>query len=110
MSNPVDVPQASTSTSSGSSSPISGSPPPQLDPSTLALLTSFYQEREQAEQEFRDLEEKAHKRLLKAKEADGQGEGSRTGETGGEEEEEGMMTVERFRTLFGENWNLSQFW
>ena len=65
MSAPIQVPQEPTSTSPTSS--VSGSPPPQLDPSTLALLNSFYQEREQQEQEFRELEEKAHKRLLRAK-------------------------------------------
>ncbi|GAA5915954.1 hypothetical protein JCM5296_002218 [Sporobolomyces johnsonii] len=87
----------------------SSSPPPQLDPSTLALLTSFYQEREQAEQQFRELEEKAHKRMLKAKMAEG-GEAAEGADEGKEGEEDRMMSVDEFRSLFGEDWQLSQFW
>ncbi|GAA5879639.1 hypothetical protein JCM1840_000597 [Sporobolomyces johnsonii] len=87
----------------------SSSPPPQLDPSTLALLTSFYQEREQAEQQFRELEEKAHKRMLKTKMAEG-GEAADGADEGKEGEEDRMMSVDEFRSLFGEDWQLSQFW
>lgn len=87
------------------------SPPPALDPSTLALLNSFYQEREQAEQEFRDLEEKAHKRMLKAKEAEQDGRDQDVDQkTSGEDDEDKMMTVDEFRKLFQEDWQLSQFW
>ncbi|GAA5880820.1 hypothetical protein JCM16303_005130 [Sporobolomyces ruberrimus] len=112
MSAPIEKPRSSASDSSS----VSGSPPPALDPSTLALLNSFYQEREQAEQEFRDLEEKAHKRLLKAKGVDA---GEETGDqdqdeskvnSAGDAEEDKMMTVDEFRKLFQEDWQLSQFW
>jgi len=109
MSAPIDLPQpAASDSSSPSGSPLA------LDPSTLALLSNFYQEREQAEQEFRDLEEKAHKRLLKAKGVEGE-----DGEQGLDQDEkfesvEGgedkMMTVDQFRKLFQEDWQLSQFW
>ncbi|GAA5954142.1 hypothetical protein JCM3765_005302 [Sporobolomyces pararoseus] len=109
MSAPIKVPEqprlSSTSTSDDESG--SSSPPPQLDPSTLALLNSFYQEREQQEQEFRELEEKAHKRLLKTQQE------SETQTTEGEteeEEEDKMMSIEEFRKLFQEDWQLSQFW
>ncbi|GAA5953445.1 hypothetical protein JCM21900_005666 [Sporobolomyces salmonicolor] len=84
----------------------SSSPPPQLDPSTLALLNSFYQEQEQAEQQFRELEEKAHQRMLKAKLA----EGGESAEGADEGEPDRMMSVDEFRALFGEDWQLSQFW
>ncbi|GAA5986296.1 hypothetical protein JCM5350_002973 [Sporobolomyces pararoseus] len=111
MSAPIQVPQEPTSTSPTSS--VSGSPPPQLDPSTLALLNSFYQEREQQEQEFRELEEKAHKRLLRAKgeqvETVDQDQDETT-QIATTEEQDKMMSVDEFRKLFQEDWQLSQFW
>ncbi|GAA6063515.1 hypothetical protein JCM10212_004728 [Sporobolomyces blumeae] len=113
MSASIDVPAKASSSSDTSS--VSGSPPPQLDPSTLALLNSFYQEQEQAEQKFRELEEKAHKRMVQAK-----GGSAGEGETGGGEEghegngpdvqDDKMMSVDDFRKLFKEDWQLSQFW
>jgi len=116
MSTPIEISTTTTTTrSSRESSPSSSSssPPPALDPSTLALLNSFYQEREQAEQEFRQLEEKAHKRLLKAQNLDGN-ESIRDqddqDQTSTAEEEDKMMTVDEFRKLFQEDWQLSQFW
>lgn len=85
----------SPSRSSRSRSP---SPPLQLDPNTLALLNNFYSERTQVEEEFAALEAKAQARLDRAKDqADG-----------GEAEE--RMSVDEFRRLFGEDWQLSQFW
>ena len=107
MSAPIDVPQPPATISSSSSSP-SGSPLA-LDPSTLALLGQFYQEKEQAEQEFRALEEKAHERLMRAKEQD-QDEKPQLQSEGKEGEEDKMMTVDQFRKLFQEDWQLSQFW
>lgn len=44
------------------------SPPLQLDPSTLAALTSFLDERADAERQFAELEKKAHERLVAAQE------------------------------------------
>lgn len=52
---------------SGSSS-RSSSPPLQLDPSTLAALSSFYDERAEADRQFQELEKKAHERLVAAQE------------------------------------------
>lgn len=102
MTNSVDVPARSGSPRSVSpASSASGSPPPQLDPTTLALLDSFYNERTAAEQKFQELEEAAHARLLKAQ-----------GGEGAEQDDEAkeMMSVDEFRSLFGEDWQLSQFW
>lgn len=104
----------SSSTQGPSREDREDSPPLALDPSTLALLNSFYQEREQAEQEFRDLEEKAHKRMLKAKGLDeGQDKKDVDDQTSSLEngdEEDKMMSVDEFRKLFQEDWQLSQFW
>ncbi|GAA5887199.1 hypothetical protein JCM3774_000621 [Rhodotorula dairenensis] len=76
----------------------SSSPPLQLDPSTLAALSSFYDEQAEAERQFQELEKKAHDRLVAAQE----------GKPAGEPEQ--MMSVDEFRRLFGEDWQLSQFW
>lgn len=89
-------------------SPLSLSPcssasgsPLQLDPSTLALLDQFYEQKTEAEEKFAKMEEAAHKRLLAA-----QG-----GEEAEEDESEGkMISVDEFREMFGEDWQLSQFW
>lgn len=83
----------------------SSSPPLALDPNTLALLNSFYAQREEAEAQFAELEQKAEARLRAAQEeraADEAGDGEKV--------EEEMMTVDEFRKLFGEDWQLSQFW
>ncbi|GAA5970107.1 hypothetical protein JCM8115_001242 [Rhodotorula mucilaginosa] len=82
------------------SSTRSDSPPLQLDPSTLAALSSFYDEQAEAERQFQELEKKAHERLVAAQE----------GKDAGEKEPEKMMSVDEFRKLFGEDWQLSQFW
>ena len=74
----------------------SSSPPLELDPNTLALLNNFYSERTQLEEEFAALEAKAQARLDQA-------------QAGGEAEPE-RMSVDEFRRLFGEDWQLSQFW
>lgn len=78
----------------------SDSPPLQLDPSTLAALSSFYDEQAEAERQFQELEKKAHERLVAAQEGKDAGGGV----------EEKMMSVDEFRKLFGEDWQLSQFW
>ncbi|GAA6025822.1 hypothetical protein JCM8202_006254 [Rhodotorula sphaerocarpa] len=75
----------------------SASPPLQLDPSTLAVLSSFYDEQAEADRQFQELEKKAHERLVAAQE-------------GQAAEPERMMSVDEFRKLFGEDWQLSQFW
>lgn len=55
------------------SSTRSDSPPLQLDPSTLAALSSFYDEQAEAERQFQELEKKAHDRLVAAQEGKGAG-------------------------------------
>lgn len=85
---------------SGSRSSSRSSSPLALDPNTLALLNNFYSERTQLEEEYAALERKAQERLDQAKAADGEDEG----------EERERMGVEEFRRLFGEDWQLSQFW
>ncbi|GAA5826705.1 hypothetical protein JCM11251_002862 [Rhodosporidiobolus azoricus] len=79
------------------------SPPLQLDPATLAILGQFYDERAEAEQQFQELEKKAHERLMAAKEG-GEAANAASGE------EERMMSPADFRKMFGEDWQLSQFW
>jgi len=65
------APQPSTERASASP-PRSRSPSPalQLDPSTLAALSAFYDEQAEAERQFQELEKKAHERLEKAREGD----------------------------------------
>lgn len=135
------------------SSTRSDSPPLQLDPSTLAALSSFYDEQAEAERQFQELEKKAHERLVAAQEGkDAGGEllsglrglritghagltalsllptlrridrqrfarrslpvlDPRLTESGSSfAEPEKMMSVDEFRKLFGEDWQLSQFW
>lgn len=101
MTDSIELPARVASPDSAISQ-ASGSPPLQLDPSTLALLDSFYNERDEAEKKFQELEEAAHARLLKAQ----AGEGADVEE----EPEKAMMSVDEFRALFGEDWQLSQFW
>ncbi|GAA5984363.1 hypothetical protein JCM10908_003315 [Rhodotorula pacifica] len=83
------------------SSSRSSSPPLQLDPSTLAALSSFYDEQAEAERQFQELEKKAHERLVAAQEG---------GDAVADKTPEKMMSVDEFRRLFGEDWQLSQFW
>lgn len=68
----------------------------QLDPSTLALLQSFYTEKTQLEEEFEQLQRKAQARLDDAQAVD--------------EEDRQRISVEQFRRLFQEDWQMSQFW
>lgn len=51
----------------------SASPPLQLDPSTLAVLSSFYDEQAEADRQFQELEKKAHERLVAAQEGQAAG-------------------------------------
>jgi len=90
----------SPSPSSSRSRSRSGSPPLALDPATLALLNNFYSERTRAEDEFAVLEAKAQARLEHAAGPGGDGDGPA----------EERMSVDEFRRLFGEDWQLSQFW
>ncbi|POY74161.1 hypothetical protein BMF94_2735 [Rhodotorula taiwanensis] len=104
---------------SGSSS-RSSSPPLQLDPSTLAALSSFYDERAEADRQFQELEKKAHERLVAAQEQGRDAVWSRLGNRNrnrltmvdgpNQLEPEPIMSVDEFRKLFGEDWQLSQFW
>lgn len=57
------------------SPPASRSPSPalQLDPSTLAALSAFYDEQADAERQFQELEKKAHERLEQAREGNAAG-------------------------------------
>ena len=96
---PRSLRSVSSQSDANSGSPIA------LDPSTLALLNNFYEERAEAEDKFRKMEEAAHARLLKAQE----------GETGQQIQDQGndvqeMISVDDFREMFGEDWQLSQFW
>ncbi|BGP19633.1 hypothetical protein JCM10213_000090 [Rhodosporidiobolus nylandii] len=86
--------------SSRASSPSreDSSPPPQLDPSTLAILGQFMSERAEVEEQYAVLEKKAHERMVAAQ------EGRQI------EEDEKMISPAEFRRLYGENWQLSQFW
>lgn len=73
----------------------SDSPLPSLDPSTLALLNSFLEGREDEERRFRELTE--DNRTAEPEEGD-------------DEMIKDMMSVENFRDIFREDWKLSQFW
>jgi hypothetical protein len=75
----------------------SSSPPLELDPSTLAALQGFLAERDEAEEQFKALEEKAHQRLVAAQAEDGA-------------EKEKMISPAEFRKIFAEDWQMSQFW
>ncbi|GAA5825704.1 hypothetical protein JCM3770_004453 [Rhodotorula araucariae] len=90
--------QASREHSPAPSPPRSRSPSPALalDPATLAALSQFYDEQAEHERQFQELEKKAHERLEMAKEGDAAADR--------------MMSVDEFRTLMKEDWQLSQFW
>ncbi|KAK4057472.1 Protein-lysine N-methyltransferase efm5 [Microbotryomycetes sp. JL221] len=112
MSGNVNIPLSSAEREQDAASDVSGSPPLQLDPSTLAILNSFLTEKTEAEEKFRKLEEQAHARLVKQQDADAQAtmndSSAADDDQGGAQEP--MMSVEEFRTMFGEDWQLSQFW
>ncbi|KAF7340315.1 hypothetical protein MVEN_01950600 [Mycena venus] len=97
MSSAIDVP---ASPQSGSSS-LSGSPPT-LDPSTLALLNSFIASKTDEERRFNELAEEAAARVAGLSlEGDGEDEGAN---------DKPMMSVDEYRSVFSEDWQLSQFW
>jgi EEF1A lysine methyltransferase 1 len=100
-------PRSPGSPRSVASSDISGSPP-QLDPSTLAILDSFLSSKAEEEKRFNDLAEQASSRLAGAAQtADGY---VNTGLTKDRMEDGLMMSVDEYRATFGEDWQLSQFW
>lgn len=70
---------------SSPSSSRSSSPALALDPATLAILNSFLTEKAEEEERFKSLAERE----------------------GGEEV---MLSVDDFRSTFGENFGVSQFW
>ncbi|KAM0786830.1 hypothetical protein ACM66B_002259 [Microbotryomycetes sp. NB124-2] len=110
----MDIPAKSTVKDDDAASTGSGSPPLQLDPSTLAILNSFLTEKTEAEEKFRKLEEQAHARLVKQQgEQHHQTESGATAADAADDDggaQDPMMTVDEFRTMFGEDWQLSQFW
>ncbi|KAJ7250107.1 putative N6-adenine methyltransferase-domain-containing protein [Mycena haematopus] len=94
---PIPVPPSPQWTSSS----LSGSPPA-LDPSTLALLNSFIASKTDEERRFHELAEEAAARVA-----------GLSLEFDGEEptaSEKPMMSVDEYRSVFGEDWQLSQFW
>jgi len=79
-------------------SDISGSPP-KLDPSTLALLDTHFNQKAEEERRFRELEAErvaAHIAGLALEAYSHQ--------------EKPMVSVAEFKLAFGEDWQLSQFW
>ena len=76
---------------------LSGSPP-KLDPNTISILDSFFNEKADEERRFNEIaSEKAAAQIAGlALEVD--------------EEEKPMVSVADFRLAFGEDWQLSQFW
>ncbi|KAF8641533.1 hypothetical protein AX16_009910 [Volvariella volvacea WC 439] len=87
----------SPSSSISSFSDLSTSPP-KLDPSTLALLDSFYMTKANEERRFKE---------LAAERAAAEVAGLALEDT---KEEKPMMSVEEYQLAFGEDWQLSQFW
>ncbi|SGZ24000.1 BQ5605_C023g09678 [Microbotryum silenes-dioicae] len=105
---PADVAEGSTRSRS-----TSASPPPQLDPATLAILAGFLHEKDEADRQFQELSERVDKRKKAAQAAGEDGEdahGPESADRGDEPDKALMMTVDEFRRLFGEDWQLSQFW
>lgn len=97
MSVPIPAPPSPQSVSSS----LSGSPPA-LDPSTLALLNSFIATKTDEERRFNELAEEAAARVAGLSlEADDEDE---------ESSEKPMMSVDEYRSVFSEDWQLSQFW
>lgn len=94
---PIPVPgspQSSSSFASGS--------PPALDPSTLALLNSFIAAKTDEERRFNELAEEAAARVAGlALEIDDDEEMAK---------DKPMMSVDEYRAVFSEDWQLSQFW
>ncbi|KAJ6474469.1 putative N6-adenine methyltransferase-domain-containing protein [Mycena vitilis] len=97
MSVAIPIPPSPESTSSS----LSGSPPA-LDPSTLALLNSFIASKTEEEQRFKELAEEAAARVAGLSlELDVDDEGT---------PEKPMISVDEYRSVFSEDWQLSQFW
>ncbi|KAJ7660808.1 putative N6-adenine methyltransferase-domain-containing protein [Mycena polygramma] len=100
MSVAIPVPSSPQSTSSS----LSGSPPA-LDPSTLALLNSFIASKTEEERRFNELAEKAAARVtglsLEPDVDDAADEEAR---------DKPIMNVDEYRSIFSEDWQLSQFW
>lgn len=108
-SDAVQIPQPRPrSLRSVSPSSDRSSSPLELDPSTLALLNNFYEERQDAEDKFKKLEEAAHARLLKAQSGTKTNASTNDGDDDNDVHE--MISVDDFREMFGEDWQLSQFW
>lgn len=104
MSEPLNIPPRSGSPLSLSPCSSASGSPLQLDPSTLALLDQFLTEKTEAEEKFAKLEVAAHARLLSAQNG-GQDSQAEEGKATGK-----MLSVDEFREMFGEDWQLSQFW
>ncbi|KAF8179117.1 putative N6-adenine methyltransferase-domain-containing protein [Pholiota molesta] len=94
----ISIPRSPRSTSTLSNT--SGSPP-QLDPSTLALLDSHFRAKAEEERLFQE---------IAAERAAGQIAGLALEVDEAAKEEKPMVSVADFRLAFGEDWQLSQFW
>ncbi|KAL0945700.1 hypothetical protein HGRIS_014851 [Hohenbuehelia grisea] len=93
---------SSRSSSTSSQSSRSGSPIPQLDPSTLAILGSFYADKAEEEQIFNDLAQRSKWSQYVDDEKPDEQESSI--------QHPKMISVDEFRVGFREDWQLSQFW
>lgn len=93
----LSIPTSPPSTSTFSN--ISGSPP-QLDPSTLALLDSHFRAKAEEERLYQE---------IAAERAAVQIAGLAL-EDDNAQDEKPMVSVADFRLAFGEDWQLSQFW
>lgn len=100
MTIPIKAPDSPLSTISH----LSGSPPT-LDSATLALLDSFYLERDEAERNFQLIAERAAAKLVERRQVE-----EEEAETANRIEDLPMLSVDEFRATFGEDWQLSQFW
>ncbi|KIK66012.1 hypothetical protein GYMLUDRAFT_239673 [Collybiopsis luxurians FD-317 M1] len=92
----VEVPESPRSVSSN----ISGSPPA-LNPSTISILDSFLSSKIEQEQLFNQISAQAPAAALAGLALDTDAE---------DEDEREMISVDDYRTAFGEDWQLSQFW
>ncbi|KAK4698351.1 EEF1A lysine methyltransferase 1, partial [Phenoliferia sp. Uapishka_3] len=80
-----------------------------LDPKTQLLLDSFWLEEAERERQFRELEDAAAAAAHEDEAAEGDGEGEKLTEEDEEREEKEAMSVDTFRELFQEDWQISQF-
>lgn len=96
----MHIPESPRSTFSG----LSGSPP-KLDLNTIALLDSFLSTKAEEERRFNELAEQAAAHVA------GLALDAHTDEEEVKEMvEKPMISVEEYRLVFGEDWQLSQFW